>query len=45
MGALTVQVGLSVGQSIVSVGADVDEVLAAASLDMGAVKRRRKATV
>ena len=44
MGALTVQVGLSVGQSTVGVGADVDEVLAAASLHMGEVKRRRKAT-
>lgn len=45
VGALTVQVGLSVGQSTVGVGSDVDDVLAAASLHMGEVKRRRKAAV
>ncbi|MGK2928556.1 MAG: diguanylate cyclase domain-containing protein [Acidimicrobiales bacterium] len=45
VGALTVQVGLSVGKSTVGMGEDIDEVLAAASRDMGDVKRRRKASV
>ncbi len=45
VGELTVQVGLSVGKSTVGMGEDIDEVLAAASRDMGDVKRRRKASV
>ena len=42
IGAMTVQVGLSVGRSSIVTGADVDDVLAAAARDMGDVKRRRK---
>ena len=42
IGAMTVRVGLSVGRATVVAGADVDDVLAAAAMDMGEVKRRRK---
>ena len=42
VGAMTVQVGLSVGRSTILAGADVDDVLAAAARDMGESKRRRK---
>ena len=43
IGPMTVRVGLSVGRSTIASGSDVDEVLAAAALDMREAKRRRKA--
>ena len=42
IGALTVQVGVSVGRAIVAPGNDVDEVLATAARHMSEVKRERK---
>jgi diguanylate cyclase (GGDEF)-like protein len=43
IGDVTVEVGLSVGRSVVTAEDDVDAVLAAASRDMSETKRRRKA--